>query len=241
MIPVAAKNAVLKELLDTRTSYSTTGNQVEMHSYLIPEYTEALYQTVLQANPKLVVEVGMAFGISSLAILTALEECGGEGRLISIDPYQLTDWQGCGVTSLRRAGLQDRHELIAKFDYIALPQLLEQETRIDFAYIDGWHTFDYTLLDFWYFDKMLPAGAMVAFNDCSYKAVQRVLRFVQTHRKYEEVDVGLAPFHVGRSRKQEVKRRLMGQSLTAYYDLGQDRYFRKTEEWEPAWDFYAEF
>ena len=58
------------------------------------------------------------------------------------------------------------------------------------VYIDGWHTFDYALLDFFYADKLLDTGGLVGFNDCHYPSIERVLRFVVRHRHYREVDVG---------------------------------------------------
>jgi hypothetical protein len=83
--------------------------------------------------------------------------------------------------------------LLEEPDFKALPCLLERGTKLDFAYIDEWHTFDYTLLDFFYIDKMLRTGGVVAFNDCGWLAVDRVLRFVQSHRKYADMDAGLEP------------------------------------------------
>src|SRR5256885_7845230 len=106
-----------------------------------------------------------------MPILPPLRDAGGGGRLISIDPVQLSDFQGIGVENLRRSGLADRHELHNAYDYFALPKLLESGLKIDFAYIDGWHTFDYALLDFFYVDKMLRPGGVVGFNDCGYRAV----------------------------------------------------------------------
>jgi len=45
------------------------------------------------------------------------------------------------------------------FDFKVLPRLLESGKKIDFAYIDGWHTFDYTLLDWCYIDRQdAPPG-----------------------------------------------------------------------------------
>lgn len=107
----------------------------------------------------------MAFGFSTLAILTALEELGEDGRLISIDPYRAQDWHNCGIAAVHRAGLQGRHQHIERPDYLALPALLEADTRLDFGCIDAYHTFDYVLLDFWYVDCLLRVGGVVAFND----------------------------------------------------------------------------
>jgi predicted O-methyltransferase YrrM len=213
---------VLREMLETRTSLNPAGEHVRIISNISQSFAEALYDTVLKNRPAVALEVGMAFGFSSLSILTALRDVGQPGRLITIDPNQSTDWNSCGRTAVSRAGLADRHELIEDFDYAVLPRLLDSAVKIDFAYIDGWHTFDYTLIDWWYIDKMMPTGGIVAFNDCGFPAVEKVIQFVLSHRSYVEFDVGL-PRVMKDGRRTE------------------DRYFRKTGTTEPAWNFFAPF
>ena len=41
-------------------------------------------------------------------------------------------------------------------DTVALPRLVEQGKRIQFCFIDGLHTFDYTMLDAFYADQVGP-------------------------------------------------------------------------------------
>ncbi|HXG85356.1 MAG TPA: class I SAM-dependent methyltransferase [Pyrinomonadaceae bacterium] len=236
------QNPTLKELFEKRVATSQSGETVEVEADIRPAFAEALYSAVLKAKPQLVVEIGMAFGGSSLAILTALNQIGENGKLISIDPNQSTQWRNCGVVAVKKAGFENSHELIEKFDYIALPELLSRGDTIDFAYIDGWHTFDYTLIDFWFIDKMLKAEGVVGFNDCHLTAVDRVIKFVLSHRKYEEINVGLPIEYSDYTPLREIKRVAgAGGSRPNYYKQAQDRYLRKMEVWEPDWDFYAEF
>jgi hypothetical protein len=49
-----------------------------------------------------------------------------------------------------------------------LPKLQADGLRIDFAFIDGCHTFDYAMVDFFYIDKMLRVGGVVVFDDEYY-------------------------------------------------------------------------
>ena len=39
-------------------------------------------------------------------------------------------------------------------DTVALPRLVEQGKRIQFCFIDGLHTFDYTMIDAFYADQV---------------------------------------------------------------------------------------
>jgi predicted O-methyltransferase YrrM len=232
---------ILKEMLESESALSLEGDEIPIHSNIPQRYAEALYEVVLRTRPSIAVEVGMGFGVSSLAILAALRDGGQDGKLISIDPNQSTDWDGCGLTAVAQAGLNDRHELFEDFDYVVLPRLLSSGLKIDFAYIDGWHTFDYVLLDWWYLDKMLAAEGIIGFNDCGWPAVDKVLQFLLTHRKYVEIDVGLPVHHVGlrdgsRSPQSEISGDTKELSRRA-----EDRYFKKKRSWEPSWDFFADF
>ena len=46
--------------------------------------------------------------------------------------------------------------MIEEPDYLALPELVRQQLAPEAAYVDGKHSFEYVLLDFFYLDKLLP-------------------------------------------------------------------------------------
>jgi predicted O-methyltransferase YrrM len=202
-------------------------------STIAREYAEALHQAVRRHRPQTVVEVGLGNGASAVAIASALAGNGG-GRLISIDPYQRAQFGGRGLEAVARWGLGEYHELIEEPSYLALPGLLRRGVKVDFAYIDGWHSFDYVLVDYFFLDKLLPAGGIVGFNDTGFRSVDKVLRFMKRYRKYAEIDVGLRRAYEGRNPVFTLRRRLMRLQT-------QDRYFQKQCDWEPRWDFYARF
>ena len=199
-----------------------------------PEHAEALYQTVRRLAPNLAIEVGMAQGVQTLSTLMALRDSGKGGRLLSIDPFQSTQWHNVGLKRVGRAGFSSSHTLIEEPDWLALPRLAQDRTRIGFGYVDGWHTFDYTLLDFFYVDKMLLPGGVVGFNDCGLRSVRKVLRFAQTHRKYSEMAVGLRRSYAASNPVKALVRLVLGWRT-------EDRYFRKESEWEPDWSYFRPF
>ena len=131
-------------------------------------------------------------------------------------------------------GFSNYHQLIEAPDYLVLPDLVEHKFTCNMAYIDGWHTFDYVLLDFFYIDRLLLVGGVVGFNDCGLRAVNRVLHFVVSHRKFVEIDVGLRKTYVGRNWTYRMMRRLLNIPTN-------DRWYRKMANWEPTWNYYANF
>jgi predicted O-methyltransferase YrrM len=222
----------LKSLFDTKRALGRRGMPVPFHSGMEAGDAETLYRVVLGERPERAIEVGMAFGVSSLAILTGLRDAGGAGELISVDPHQSTQWEGCGSILVEQARLKPRHHLIEDFDHFALPTLLRAGHHLDFAFVDGWHTFDSVLIDLWYIDKMLSPGGMIAFDDCDYPSVQKALGFLQTHRAYEEVLVDMLRTDqtAHRTRTDQVPTRSV-----------RVRYYRKRCQWEPNWNFFVDF
>ena len=232
------ENNVLREMLSSGKALASDGAAMSLESSISLESAEALYGVVMQARTRVVLEVGMACGVSSLAILTALGDLGEHGRLISIDPHQSTQWRRCGVTAVERAGLGERHRLIEEASQLALPRLLAERTTAQVAYIDGWHTFDYAFIDFWYADRMLAVGGVVGFNDCGLPSIAKVIRFVLSHRKYQEIQVGLPIRYTGGGNRLQT---ILPRSVRPSSRQSQDRYFEKREHWEPPWDFFATF
>ena len=198
----------------------------------IPQhFAAALTQQVQALAPKLAIEIGMANGLSTLAILAGLPK---DGQLISIDPFQDTQWHGAGSVLIAQSDRAASHELRQEPDYLALPALLAAGVAVDFVYIDGMHTFDYVALDAFYADKLLRVGGVLAFNDCGFRSIHKFLRFFRQHRHYEELDAGLPADYRGGNPLITLARRIEGRS-------NQDRYFRKLDRWEGEHNYFRRF
>jgi predicted O-methyltransferase YrrM len=147
-----------------RKVFLPDGSEKRLVANISPLASKALYETVLKERPKLVVEIGMAQGVSTLTILTALAQTGG--RLISVDPY--VNWKSgreAALNNVKRAGFAEMHRHIEDFSFRALPRLMEVGVQPDLAYIDGAYDFGNALIDAFYLDRMLRPGGVLAFND----------------------------------------------------------------------------
>lgn len=153
---------------------------------------EVLADLVRQNAVHRVLEIGMAQGSSTLVMLRALQEKGG-GHVVSIDPFQFRDapelsgsnpTQGKGVANVREAGFAAMHRCIAQPDYVALPDLLKKGVEFDLVLIDGYHSFEATLLDFIYADRLLRVGGLCVFHDTAFPAVYKVLRYLMANTSY---------------------------------------------------------
>lgn len=181
-------NEVLAEIVRSGRVTKPSGEQVDVHSNVSPGEGAFLQQLVAQLRPRVSLEVGLAYGVSALYLCDALAAVGAE-RHIVIDPNQIAgewgdSWQGVGLENLERAGHGELVAFHGEPSFRVLPRLEAEGTRLDFAFIDGWHTFDYTLLDFFYVDRMLRSGGLVVVDDAQWPSVRKALRYVLTNRGY---------------------------------------------------------
>jgi len=193
-------NAVLEELLGGYTSYPS-GERVKVLHAIGRQKGEFLQELIREVRPVVSLEVGLAHGVSALFICEALSKIDNT-RHIVIDPYQgrfdmphydlrEDGYKGIGLYNLSRAGYDDMIEFHEQPSYRVLPRLEEQERKIDFAFIDGWHTLDYALVDFFYIDKMLNVGGMVVFDDADWPAIRKVIRYVVRNARYSARSMNL--------------------------------------------------
>ena len=150
-----------------------------------PEELARLYELVASVHPADVLEVGMGHGTSTVVILAALAgDAAAPGGLTSVDPFHTSRFEGMGQQVVQSMGYAARHRLLEKPDYVALPELLTAGERFDVVLVDGYHSFDYTLVDIFYADLLLRDGGTLVIHDSSWPAVFKALRFLESHKDY---------------------------------------------------------
>lgn len=177
------KIKLIEEILDSRQVTDEKGNTYELHSEISKAEGEFISELILGNEVEQSIEIGCAFGISSFYICNALSKKKSPHHVI-IDPHQWSQWHGIGVHNLKRARFSF-FELIEQPSEIALPRLLEKGETFDFAFIDGWHTFDHVLLDFFYIDRLLKVQGIVVFDDIDYPGPRRLIRYISNYQNYE--------------------------------------------------------
>jgi predicted O-methyltransferase YrrM len=125
-----------------------------------------------------ILEIGFAFGISAFYILS-----NPKTKLTSIDPFQKSQWHNKGLELLKEYKFDSRHKLYELKSYVALPQLLEKynTSYYDFIFIDGFHTFDYTLLDFFYANLLLKMNGIIIIDDAMHSGVSKCVKYIETN------------------------------------------------------------
>jgi predicted O-methyltransferase YrrM len=170
-----------------------------------------LQRIVNDIRPVRSLEIGCAYGVSSLYICDALASAASRGdtpRHTVVDPFQSTQWRGIGVRNIRDAGLASIVDFREERSEIVLPRLLHEGVVLDFAFVDGWHTFDQVLVEFYYINRLLRVGGVIAFDDANRRSINRVVRHALTYPAYRVYGTErefAAPTMLGRSRRALTK------------------------------------
>jgi len=222
--------STLDLMLSTNRAVNQEGHEIEIHSNIGRDSVNKIRELIQTIDIQRSLEVGMASGISTLAILGA-----HSGHHIAVDPNQTSGgrdgWQGIGLTAVRNAGLEDRFTLLEESSHLALPRLSESE-QFDFIFIDGWHSFDYTLMDIFYSDLLLRDGGVLVVDDWGMPQVAFALKFLIAHKPYEQLGPRLEdPLNPFTKLRRRFKKN---------YDKGWGsiRAFRKLHSSQVPWHFF---
>ena len=187
-------NPVLSDILKTQAVQTACGQTilVPLHSHVSQEEGIFLQRMIRETMPKQSIEVGLAYGISALYICEAMAEVDAERHTI-IDALQSTHYSGTGLANLKRAGFAPLVQFYEEYSDVCLPRLYRDGQRVQFAFIDGQHTFDYVFVDFYFIDRMLDVGGVVVLDDIYLPSVTKLCRYALTNLKYEAIGPNPTP------------------------------------------------
>jgi predicted O-methyltransferase YrrM len=178
-------NPVLHEIFETETVVDANGNKFPLSANISLHEGQFLHDLIVSdLSISKSLEIGCAYGISSLFICNALKDRSNKSHII-IDPFQEKNYKNIGITNLKKAGF-DFFTLIEEKSEIAMPKLLQSNPdSIDLIFIDGFHSFDQVLLDFYYANRLLREGGIIVFDDCTYPSVAKVLSYILKYPAYK--------------------------------------------------------
>ena len=155
---------------------------------LTPERGAFLRDVCRAERPGSTIEIGMAYGLSTLFIIQTLLENGASscGHTV-VDPFQTGRYGNAGRRVIREAGVDHLIDFHPDYSEYILPRLLREGRRFDLAFIDGNHHFDHVFVDLFYLDRLLKPWGLLVLDDCVLDSVHTVCRFAQTNFGYSVV------------------------------------------------------
>jgi predicted O-methyltransferase YrrM len=151
-----------------------------------------LYNIIKENRFTRTLEIGFAMGASAVWITQAHKDVNLNGCHIAIDPNQTLQYKNMGRTLVDRCGLSSYMSVMEMTSYRALPKLLEdiiagKIPKFHVIYIDGWHTFDYTLVDFFYADLILEVNGVIVLDDIKHIPVNKTLEYIKHNYPHYEI------------------------------------------------------
>jgi predicted O-methyltransferase YrrM len=138
---------------------------------------DTLRDVLIAEHAKVVIEVGLAYGSSALAIGEALLRAEAAGTThVVIDPYQGSSYANVGWEVMRAAGLASS-TLITEPSSIALARLAGEGFTADAAFVDGSHRFHEVFVDLYYLRKLVRPGGLIILDDAAWPSVAAALRY----------------------------------------------------------------
>jgi predicted O-methyltransferase YrrM len=152
---------------------------------------DVLRDLVVEEGARVVVEIGLAYGSSALAIAEGLVSHEREGaRHVIIDAYQ-DRFGNAGREAIAAAGLDRLCTVIPERSQLALPRLLTDGFMADAAFVDGSHAFHNVFVDLSFLRELVRPGGLIVLDDCDWPSVATAVR-------YFEVNTGWRPHPIGR-------------------------------------------
>lgn len=148
---------------------------------------DVLRDALIAEGARAVIEIGLAYASSALAIGEALLVTGGPVRHLIIDPYQESSYAGVGWQAVCAAGLDRHSAMILEPSSIALPRLVSEGFIADAAFVDGSHRFHEVFVDLYFLRKLVRPSGLIILDDAEWPSVATALRYYDLHLGWDRV------------------------------------------------------
>jgi predicted O-methyltransferase YrrM len=177
----------------------TRDRERDFETVTVPERDcDLLRDLLISEGAETVVEVGLAYASSALAIGEALVTVDPRHpRHVIIDPLQEAAWSDVGWDLLRTAGLESVARLVRAPSSIALPQLLTEGLVADAAFVDGSHRFHEVFLDLYFLRKIVRPGGLIVVDDYWTPSVRTALHYYERNLGWTAIPEAFASGTVG--------------------------------------------
>ena len=170
---------VIQKLITTGSAVGSDGVARPVFPVALdPCVASSLRDWVVREKAVHTIEVGLAFGFSTLHICEGLLRNGNQdARSVAIDPHQLVGYASAGLRILEDAGVAHLVEFHAEESQLVLPQFVKDRRHFDLAFVDGNHRFDYVFVDLFFLCRLVRGGGTVILDDFNLPGIKRAVSF----------------------------------------------------------------
>lgn len=154
------------------------------------EDCDALRDLVTAEQARVVIEIGLAYGSSALAIGEALVSQGRQdAKHVIIDSYQ-HHFRNAGWEAIAAAGLSNLCTLLTDRSQLALPHLMTEAFIADTAFVDGSHLFHNVFVDLYFLRELVRPGGLIILDDCQWPSVATAVRYFEVNTGWQLETIG---------------------------------------------------
>lgn len=158
------------------------------NSSVSSKYGRLLFRLVEYFRPQTIIELGTSLGISTLYLAMA----NPVAKVYTIDGCSTRSEQA--TTSFNALKLSNIEQSIGRFDLV-LPDVVKQAGKVDFAFVDGNHTYVATMANFEILLSIAHNDTVFVFDDIHWSAeMQKAWIKIADH---ERVTVSIDLFRFG--------------------------------------------
>jgi cephalosporin hydroxylase len=160
---------------------------IDAHTKISTKQGMYLYNLCLEVKPNTILEIGMAYGYSTIYFLAALAK-NKIGCHVAIDNVQQSYWHNIGLTHAthlapKAISTEPRFAFIEDKSDRAAIDLVREKRLFNLIFIDGGHRFDDVLVDFYLYAPLCSIGGYMIFDDLWMPSIQAVVAYVRANRK----------------------------------------------------------
>jgi predicted O-methyltransferase YrrM len=187
-LPIAVKSQI-QRLFKRRFFVDRSGTQHSIDN-TSPQFEEAIFlaKLVVDLRPSATLEIGLALGVSSVAISSAKRQVGIDTPHIALDPFQDTLCGGVGLQILAESGFISSVAWVKEFSETYLPSALQSGQKFDFVFVDGAHDIGQVVLEAYWIKRLLNPGGIVAFHDGLLPSTSAAARYLIGECGYRIID-----------------------------------------------------
>jgi predicted O-methyltransferase YrrM len=152
----------------------------------VPERdADVVRDLLIVENARVVIEIGLAYGSSALAIAEALVSQGsGSAKHIVIDAFQ-DRFHDAGWKAIVGAGLSDVCSLLRERSQLALPRMAAEGLVADAAFVDGGHIFHNVFVDLVFLQELIRPGGLIVLDDCDWPSVATAVSYFELNTGWQ--------------------------------------------------------
>lgn len=158
---------------------------IDENTKISPSQGIWIYDLIVSVKPNATLEIGMAFGYSTLFFLAATAR-NEIGHHTAIDPFQRSLWRGIGLAHAQ--SLAPVKNSNSAFRFIegrsarVATDFARSKSTFEVIFIDGNHRFDDVLVDFTLYAPLCAIGGYIILDDMWMRSIQTVVNFVRANR-----------------------------------------------------------